>query len=171
MPEVTVYVDCESREKLLDEVRGYQRSTDEASGKSAGGPEETLTFFADDPPRLHGDGRYPQPLTYIAGGVGTCLLANLKLFALKMRLSVRAARAHVEMDFFQRQRGSVWDGDIESGCREVRVRLEVESDEAEDRLVALVRNAKRGCFAENLVKQAVPLRSTVVVNGRVVEVP
>ena len=171
MPTVTVYVDCENKEKLLDEVRGYQEATDESSGKSlGGGPAESLTFFADEPPRLEGDGRYPQPLTYIAGGVGTCLLANLKLFAIKMRLELRAARAHIEMDFFQRQRGSVWDGDIESGLREVRSRLEIESDEPEDKLLKLVRNAKRGCFAENMVKAAAPVKGTVLINGRQVEV-
>jgi uncharacterized OsmC-like protein len=170
MPNVTVYVDCEAKEKLLDEVRGYQVSRDDATGKTAGGPEETLTFYADEPPRLEGDGRHPQPLTYLAGGIGTCLLANLKLFAIKMRLTIRAARTHVEMDFFQRQLGSVWDGNIQSGCREVRVRLEIESDEPDVKLLALVRNAKRGCFAENLVKQAVPLHGTVLINGREVSV-
>ena len=55
-----------------------------------------------------------------------------------MRLSVRAARVHVEIDFFQRQRGSVWDGDIESGCTAARSHLEMESDEAEEKLLPRV---------------------------------
>lgn len=87
-----------------------------------------------------------------------------------MRLGVRAARVHVEIDFFQRQRGSVWDGDIESGCTAARSHLEVESDEPEEKLLQLVRNAKRGCFAENLLAAAVPLHGTVSINGRPVEV-
>jgi hypothetical protein len=86
-----------------------------------------------------------------------------------MRLSVRAARVHVEIDFFQRQRGSVWDGAIESGCTEARSHLDVESDEPHEKLVQLVRNAKRGCFAESLLAAAVPLVSRVTINGRAVE--
>ncbi len=86
-----------------------------------------------------------------------------------MQLTVRAARAHVEMDFFQRQQGSVWAGDIESGCTEARSHLEVESDEPEEKLLQLIRNAKRGCFAENLLAAAVPLVSRVTINGRAVE--
>lgn len=71
MAKVTAYVDCENKEKLHNEVRGYQVATDEASGKSLGGVAETLVFHSDEPPRLLGEGRYPQPLTLIAGGVGT----------------------------------------------------------------------------------------------------
>ena len=28
------------------------------------------TFYVDEPPTLGGEGRYPQPLTYVAGGIG-----------------------------------------------------------------------------------------------------
>lgn len=86
-----------------------------------------------------------------------------------MQLTVRAARVHLEMDFFQRQRGSVWDGNIESGCTAARSYLEVESDEPEEKLLQLVRNAKRGCFAERLLAAAVPLHSRVTINGRAIE--
>lgn len=71
------------------------------------------------------------------------------------------------MDFFQR--GSLLQGTIESGCTEVRTRLEVESDEPDDRLLMVIRGAKRGCFAENMVRKAVPLIDSVLINGKPVE--
>lgn len=85
-----------------------------------------------------------------------------------MRLRLKAARVHIEMDYFQG--GSVLRGTIRSGCTEVRTRFEIESDEPEEKLLLLIRNAKRGCFAENMVQQAVPLQSTIKVNGREVDV-
>ena len=47
--------------------------------------------------------------------------------------------------------------------------FEIYSDEPMDKIVALVRNAKGGCFAENLVVQQVPLHSSVTLRGETVE--
>ena len=85
-----------------------------------------------------------------------------------MQLKVDSARVHVEMDFFQR--GSVLRGTVRSGCSEVRTHFELESEEPEEKLLLLIRNAKRGCFAENMVEQAVPLQSDIKLNGKPVDV-
>ena len=50
-----------------------------------------------------------------------------------------------------------------------RTHFELESDEPQEQLRKLIRNAKRGCFAENMVQTAVPLKSTYKVNGEDVE--
>ena len=47
--------------------------------------------------------------------------------------------------------------------------LKLDSDEPLDKIVALVRNAKGGCFAENLVVQQVPLLSSVTLRGQTIE--
>ena len=80
--KVLVVADCENKEKLLNEVRAYQMvdrgGRDASSGESPpggvevkDGPDFTLTFCSDEPPHLLGDGKHPQPLSYIAGGIGT----------------------------------------------------------------------------------------------------
>lgn len=86
-----------------------------------------------------------------------------------MRLSVRSAKVHVEMDYFHS--GSVRRGTVRGGCTEVRTRFELESDEPEEKLLLLIRSAKRGCFAENMVQESVPLKSSVKLNGKPVDVP
>ncbi|MFQ5915328.1 MAG: hypothetical protein ACE5JS_19330 [Nitrospinota bacterium] len=86
-----------------------------------------------------------------------------------MHLNIRAARVRVEMDYFQG--GSVLKGTVVSGCSEVRSFFELESDEPEDRLRLLIRNAKRACFAENMVQDAVPLKSAIELNGKPIDVP
>ena len=80
--KVLVVADCENKEKLLSEVRAYQMvdrgGRDASPGESPpgemevkDGPDFALTFCSDEPPHLLGEGKFPQPLSYIAGGIGT----------------------------------------------------------------------------------------------------
>jgi uncharacterized OsmC-like protein len=80
-----------------------------------------------------------------------------------MKLDVRSVKVRVESDIFLG--GSVLKGTVYSGFSEVRTHFELESDEAQESLLKLIRNAKRGCFAENMVQTAVPVKSTYKVNG------
>ena len=85
-----------------------------------------------------------------------------------MKLEVRSVKVRVESDIFRG--GSVLKGTVHSGFSEVRTHFELEADEPEEKLLKLIRSAKRGCFAENMVRKAVPLKSTYTVNGEDVEV-
>lgn len=53
MHRMTIEVDCEHKEKMRHEGR---------RGK--------FTWYSDEPPRIGGEDNHPQPLSYIAGGVG-----------------------------------------------------------------------------------------------------
>ena len=61
--------------------------------------------------------------------------------------------------------GSVIKGTVDSGCKEVETHLEVESDDAADKVRQVVRLAKKGCFAEQLVVRPVPLTGSIRING------
>jgi len=81
-----------------------------------------------------------------------------------MKLKFKQASCRVEMDYFLK--GSVLKGTVESGCTETRVLLRVETDEKnQDQVDKLIRNAKRGCFAESMIRASVPLKSQIEVNG------
>jgi len=68
------------------------------------------------------------------------------------------------MDYFLK--GSVLKGTVESGCSETRILFRVDTDEPDqERVNMLIRNAKRGCFAESMIRNAVPVKSAVEVNG------
>ncbi len=84
------------------------------------------------------------------------------------KLGIGRARVRVETDYFLT--GSVLRGTVRSGCTEVRTHFEVESDEPEEEVRAVIRLAKRGCFAENLIQAAVPVRSTYTLNGGEAEI-
>ncbi len=84
-----------------------------------------------------------------------------------MKLKVRKARCHVEFDYLLS--GSVLKGTVKTTWKSVTTNLEIDSEEPVEKVVALVRNAKGGCFAENLVVQRVPLHSSVTLRGETIE--
>jgi len=84
-----------------------------------------------------------------------------------MKLKVRKARCHVEFDYLLS--GSVLKGTVKTTWEGVTTSLEIDSDESTEKIVALVRNAKGGCFAENLVVQQVPLHSSVSLRGQTIK--
>ena len=84
-----------------------------------------------------------------------------------MKLKVRKARCHVEFDYLLS--GSVLKGTVKTTWKGVTTNLEIDSEDPVERIVALVKNAKGGCFAENLVVQQVPLNSSVTLRGQTIE--
>lgn len=83
-------------------------------------------------------------------------------------LAITSAKVHVEMDYYLT--GSVLKGTVESGCLEVRTHFDVESAESADSIREIIRLAKRGCFVENMIQTAVPLKSSFVFNGKAITV-
>ena len=80
------------------------------------------------------------------------------------KLTINSARVHVEMDYYLS--GSVLAGTVNSGVTEVRSQFDVSSDEPEEDIAYVIKLAKRGCFAERLVETAVPIKSTLILNGK-----
>ena len=80
------------------------------------------------------------------------------------KLPITKARVHVEMDYYLS--GSVLAGTVASGVTEVRSEFEVISDAPEEDVAYVIRLAKQGCFAERLVETAVPIKSTLKLNGK-----
>ena len=83
------------------------------------------------------------------------------------KTSFEKAACRVEFDYFLK--GSVLRGDVNSGCRRVRTHFKVESSEPEEKILHIIQLAKQGCYAEQMVQTAVPLTSTVELNGKNIE--
>ena len=80
------------------------------------------------------------------------------------KIVIDSARVHVEMDYYLS--GSVLAGTVTSGVTEVRSDFDVTADADEEDIAYVIRLAKRGCFAERLVETAVPIKSTLTLNGK-----
>jgi len=81
----------------------------------------------------------------------------------------RVAKARVRVVIHWYLEGSVIKGTVDSGCKEVQTHLEVESDDDPEKIRNVVRLAKKGCFAEQMVVRPTPLTSTIRINGRAFE--
>jgi len=81
-----------------------------------------------------------------------------------MKLDVRNAKVSVR--FRKVLGGSVLKGTVFNRWEGVDTHLTLDSDEPPEKLAHLIKNAKSGCFAEGLIVQSVPLKSTVEVNGK-----
>ena len=86
-----------------------------------------------------------------------------------MKMPVAHASVRVRYRLFVG--GSVLKGTVFCNVQGVDTHLSVESDAPPERLALLIRNAKQGCFAEGLIRQAVPLESTIDVNGKPFALP
>ena len=81
-----------------------------------------------------------------------------------MKMKVSNANCRVVMR--KHLGGSVLKGTVYNKWESIGTHLTLESDEPEDRLAHLIKNAKAGCFAEGLITQQVPLQSHIEVNGK-----
>jgi hypothetical protein len=81
-----------------------------------------------------------------------------------MKMTVTKASCKVRFRKFLG--GSVLKGTVFNRWDGVDTHLAIECDAAPEKIAHLLRNAKTGCFAEGLITQAVPLESTLEVNGR-----
>ena len=80
-----------------------------------------------------------------------------------MKLKVSNASCRVVMR--KHLGGSVLKGTVFNRWESVSTHLRLESEEPQDKLAHLLKNAKAGCFAEGLITQQVPLHSHIEVNG------
>ena len=77
----------------------------------------------------------------------------------------RIEKARIRVIIHWYLKGSVIKGTVESGCKEVETHLEVDSTDDPAKIRHVVKCAKRGCFAEQMVVKPVPLVSTIKING------
>tara|TARA_B100000745_G_scaffold2405_1_gene2017 strand:- start:11548 stop:11811 length:264 start_codon:yes stop_codon:yes gene_type:complete len=83
-------------------------------------------------------------------------------------IEIKSANVNVELDYFLQ--GSVIKGTVNNSVTEVRSYFEVDSEETEDKVKEVIKLAKQGCFAESLVRNAIPLVSTCLLNGKEISV-
>ena len=81
-----------------------------------------------------------------------------------LRKTITSASVAVEFDLYLG--GSVLAGTVAAGATEVRTQLTIESPESELEVARIIRLAKQGCFAEQIIQKQTPVVGTYVVNGR-----
>jgi len=82
------------------------------------------------------------------------------------KVDIGDAECAVEMDWYLR--GSVLRGTVESGCTEFRSNFSVRSNDDRSSVIEVIELAKKGCYAENMVRTAISVRSEIRLNGDVI---
>jgi len=80
---------------------------------------------------------------------------------MKVQITKVRAEAKVHFDIS----GSVLAGTIKAGAPKVETMYEIESPEAPDRVAAVLRNAKNGCWVRAAIVNPTPFEETLTVNG------
>jgi hypothetical protein len=80
-----------------------------------------------------------------------------------MKVAIDKARVYVIAHF--KVEGSVLAQTVRASLDEVQTRLEVEANDAPERVAGVVRNAENGCFVMQALLNPVPVSSTVQLNG------
>lgn len=68
-----------------------------------------------------------------------------------LKKTIDRAGCTVEFDWFLE--GSVLQGTVNAGTTECRTHFLIESPESDEDILTIIRLAKRGCFAESMVKR------------------
>lgn len=81
-----------------------------------------------------------------------------------MKVAIDKARVYVTANF--KVEGSVLAQTVRASLNGVKTHLEVESNAPPERVAGVVRNAENGCFVMQALLNPVPVTSSVLVNGR-----
>ncbi len=94
------------------------------------------------------------PIHYFAAGVVTCLMTQVKAFAKRLRIPVNDIAMNANFHWRLEQQGR--DPYVASPVG-FDIDIEIDSDAPGDDLIRLVEAAKKGCFAEQTMVQAVDI--------------
>lgn len=122
----------------------------------------TRMLPTDEGPFQGGDDTSPTPLEFFLTGLVGCLMTQIRVFAKRGRIDVRAltvnCRAHWE---------AVSDPEVPYAARPVGFAIDIalESDAPEEKVRALVDGARRGCFVEATLAQPNDITHTLRLNA------
>jgi hypothetical protein len=84
-----------------------------------------------------------------------------------LKMKMDKARMHVTARY--KVAGSVLNDTVQAEVVAVETRLELESSESQDKVARLVRNAEKGCFVMQGLLKPVPVATTTLLNGVLLE--
>lgn len=80
-----------------------------------------------------------------------------------LKLDLHDVRIDQTLDTYRA--GSIRGGTIRTGARELKLEIDIVSNEPPDRIAELVRVAKESCFTHGALAEVVPVTATLRLNG------
>jgi len=121
------------------------------------------TFTIDEPIARGGSGKGPSAMDYFVAGAAGCLTSQLTQYAALLDVPFTDLEVEAEMAWDNRQKWGIAD----LGCLTMGFvfRVSLASDAPHDRVIELLQRAEEGCYASDAMRNAIPMRAELTVNG------
>ena len=114
-------------------------------------PELIEWEMASDEHGFHGgDGTAPMPISYFTAGLTSCLMTQIRAFAIRLRIPLADARIYCRCAWKGRQRGRE---PYVSEPVSFDMDIELTTDASLDDQKRLIAAAQKGCFIEAMMRQ------------------
>ncbi|MGB7243671.1 MAG: OsmC family protein [Sulfitobacter sp.] len=114
-----------------------------------------------------GDDTAPPPLAFLCAGIAFCLMTHLTDIYTARKIKIKSMKLEQRMRFEtnlsnMRDLGHTTDGKTLG----IETHVLIDSDEPEDRIVALMDEAENACMAHYALRNPIPWQSRLVYNGK-----
>ncbi len=117
----------------------------------AEGPWQMAT---DEGPFHGGDATAPPPLALFVGGLTGCIMTQIRAFAKRMGVRVTDLRVEARVQWDWTAKGRIY----ETAPKGFEIDVLIDSPDPEDRVIALINAARKGCFIEQTLGQSNTIR-------------
>ena len=124
---------------------------------------EGHTFQIDEPVERGGNGLAPSPMAYFTAGAAACLTSHITQSAGFLETHFTSLEVEATVLWDNRRKFSI--ADLAQASLGIIYHIHMESDEPEDKLVAVLKHAEDGCYVSDVVRNETPLRAHLIVNG------
>lgn len=115
---------------------------------------ESFELASDEGAFHGGDATAPPPLALFVGGLTGCLMTQIRAFAKRLGVRIDDLRVEVRVVWDWAKAGPVY----ETAPRSFEIDVFLDSPDPQERAVALIEAAKRGCFIEQTLGRANTIR-------------
>ncbi|WP_057461565.1 OsmC family protein [Pseudovibrio sp. POLY-S9] len=124
--------------------------------------------LCDEGSSIGGSDTAPAPLSYLAAGIGFCLLTHVHGLAQSRKLNISSIKLEQKMKFQSRIPGMTAEegSDMLGVSKGVETVIIIESQEDPSLIASLVEASEKACMALQTVVNAVPASTTIINNGQ-----
>ena len=115
------------------------------------GPWEMAT---DEGPFHGGDATAPPPLALFVAGLTGCVMTQIRAFAKRMGVRMTDLRVDARVQWDWTAKGRVY----ETAPKGFEIDVLIDSPDPEDKVIALINAARKGCFIEQTLGQSNTIR-------------
>ncbi|MFQ5563375.1 MAG: OsmC-related (seleno)protein [Parvularculaceae bacterium] len=127
-----------------------------------------FAIISDEGPMIGGKASAPNPLSYLCAGISFCLLSHAAVLRKTWSLDLRSIKVELRQRFAANPR-TVRADDYWGRSPGIDVRIMIESDEDENKIVNLFTQVINSCMALQAIVQPTSLDARLHLNGREIE--